>query len=85
MLQKIENVNKQTKLSTLKKIYIEKENFVKSCQGKLVKRMGFPGNYSSRAAKAAVRMWQLAPMKLNKQKTPALDSPGFCEFLSSFE
>ena len=83
MLQKIENVNKQTKLSTLKNF--EKENFVKSCQGKLVKRMGFPTNYSSRAAKAAVRMWQLAPMKLNKQKTPALDSPGFCEFLSSFE
>merc|ERR1712037_553743 len=52
-----------------------RKNFVKSCQGKLVKRMGFPTNYSSRAAKAAVRMWQLAPMKLNKQKTPALDSP----------
>merc|ERR1711936_297613 len=41
----------------------------------LVKIMGFPGNYSSRAAKAAVRMWQLAPMKLNKVKTKALDSP----------
>merc|ERR1711935_1371 len=65
--------NKQTKLSTLKNF--EKENFVKSCQGKLVKRMGFPTNYSSRAAKAAVRMWQLAPMKLNKVKTKALDSP----------
>ena len=80
MLQKIENVNKQTKLSTLSDKIFEKENFVKSCQGKLVKTMGFPTNYSSRAAKAAVRMWQLAPMKLNKRKTPALDSPGFCEF-----
>ena len=31
--------------------------------------------YSTRATKAAVRMWQLAPMKLNKQKTKALESP----------
>jgi len=31
--------------------------------------------YSVSAGKAAVRMWQLAPMKLNKIKTKALDSP----------
>ena len=63
-------INKQTKLKKSKIFSLFYCIFVKVMRLTLCNF-----RYSVSAGKAAVRMWQLAPMKLNKIKTKALDSP----------